>query len=45
MANLQQIDKEDYTNAGEFKVITGGIKGMYTIMESIAVIGDNGNVW
>jgi len=45
MNNFQQIDAEDYTNDGELKVVTGSVKGMYTIMESIVVIGDNGNVW
>ncbi len=44
--NFQQIHLENQdNNEPEFKVVTAGVKGLYTIMESIVVLNDRGNVW
>jgi hypothetical protein len=43
--NFQQfsIDKDEEDN--ELVVITAGVKGLYTIMESIVVLNKFGNIW
>src|SRR5690606_13089627 len=43
--NFQQISIDQYTDKSEFKVITAGVKGMYTIMESIVILDDRGGIW
>ena len=46
LENFQQIHLEDQdSNEPEFKVVTAGVKGLYTIMESIVVLNDAGKVW
>jgi hypothetical protein len=43
--NFQQIyyEQDDYGN--ELTVISAGVKGLYTIMESIVILDKIGNVW
>lgn len=42
LANFQLISREDDLSATTFE---GWVKGLYTIMESIAVLGEDGALW
>jgi len=42
--NFQQI-QYDFPSGDELNVITGGVKGLYTIMESIIIINNSGGIW
>lgn len=44
MNNFQQIFNEE-ENSEDFKVVTGGVKGLYNTMESIVVLDNHGGVW
>lgn len=43
--NFQQINLNDEVNEGDLTIITAGVKGLYTIMESIVVLDKSGSVW
>lgn len=46
LENFQQPRLEEYDpSEPHFKVVAGGVKGLYTIMESIVVLDDAGKVW
>jgi hypothetical protein len=46
LENFQQVWLEEINdNHQDFKVLSAGVKGLYTIMQSIAVFDDGGNVW
>jgi hypothetical protein len=43
--NFQQIFNDEHYDENGYRVITGGIKGLYTIMESIVVLDERGRIW
>lgn len=43
--NFQQFSIEKDEKDNELIVITAGVKGLYTIMESIVVLNKFGNIW
>lgn len=43
--NFQQFSIENDEEDNELIVITAGVKGLYTIMESIVVLNNFGNIW
>lgn len=46
LGNFQQFGySHDETSSSELTVITAGVKGLYTIMESIAIVDNKGTVW
>jgi hypothetical protein len=45
LENFQQISAGEDNNDSTFKIITAGVKGLYTTMEAIVALSDQGNVW
>lgn len=45
LENFQQIGFGENLDNEDFTVITAGVKGLYTIMESIVVLDNLGSVW
>lgn len=45
LENFQQINAVEYKEENYLAVVTGGVKGMYTIMESIVVHDNGGTIW
>ncbi|WP_291073704.1 MULTISPECIES: TIR domain-containing protein [unclassified Empedobacter] len=43
--NFQQFAEAENFDGDDFYVVSGGVKGLYTIMESILVTDNSGNVW
>ena len=45
LENFQQYGKAESLDDNDFFVVSSGVKGLYTIMESIIVTDSKGNVW
>lgn len=45
LGNFQQFGEAENLDGNEFKVISSGVKGLYTIMESIIVTNNKGSIW
>lgn len=45
LENFQQFGEYENLDGDEFYVTASGVKGLYSIMESIIVKDDNGNIW
>lgn len=43
--NFQHISVDRYHNGEELTTITGAVKGLYTVCESIVVLDQRGNLW